>query len=143
MAKQLDELTVSKQRAETEAKDIAFASKGDSTLSNFAKGAKGNLRGRIMKALNAEFTVPAEYEEAIEAMKGMNAAFAKLGVPQGHDGNGLRAPSDAPESPATKLDLLVAEHAKKNNVPVAKAYTAVLNTAEGAQLYAQIPVGRA
>jgi nitrite reductase/ring-hydroxylating ferredoxin subunit len=143
MAKQLDELTVSKQRAETEAKDIAFASKGDSTLSNFAKGAKGNLRGRIMKALNAEFTVPAEYEEAIEAMKGMNAAFAKLGVPQGHDGNGLRTPSDAPESPAAKLDLVVAEHAKKNNVPIAKAYAAVLNTAEGAQLYAQIPVGRA
>ena len=141
MAKRTDDAVAKQRAAEVEARDATFAKRGDETLSNFAKGLKGNLRGRVMKALNAEFSDPAEYEEAIKAMKGMNAAFASLTVAKG-----FTPPSDLDDNPATptaKLEQLVTAHAKSANVPYAKAYGAVLETPEGQSLYAQIPVGRA
>lgn len=119
MAKQLDELTVSKQKADAEVKSATFAKRGDEVLSNFAKGAKGDLRGRIMEALNDKFTVPAEYEEAVTAMKGMNAAFGQLGIPRGYDGSG-----DSPGASGAqkKLDVAVAAFAKAHSLPIEVAY---------------------
>lgn len=139
MAKQLDELTVSKQKAESEARDATFAKRGDEVLKNFPVGAKKNLRARFMKALNTEFADPAEYEEAVQALKGHDNAVQMLGVAKGVN----PANDGQPESPAVQLQQLVKRHATENKVTEAAAYVAVLDTAEGARLYAQQPVGRA
>lgn len=140
MAKRNDETTAA-LRAETIAKrEAEFAKKGDEVLTHVAKGLKGDLRGRIMKALNTEFTDPKEYEEAVTAIKGLNFAAANLSKATGV--NPQVDPTRA-ESPQGQLDALVAKHAQEKNVPIAKAYAAVLATAEGAALYKQLPVGRA
>lgn len=138
-AKALAESVAKQQAAEAEAREATFAKRGEDVLKNFPAGAKKNLRGRVMKAINAEFSDPAEYEEAVTALKGMNSAFADLTVAKGVN----PANDGQPESPATQLQQLVKRHATENKVTEAAAYVAVLDTAEGARLYAQQPVGRA
>lgn len=113
MARSHDEAIAKQRKAEAEAREAVFAKRGDETLTNFAKGAKGDLRGRIMKALNAEFTVPAEYEEAITAMKGMNAAFGDQTRPRGFDGfNG-----GAEGSPNAALHAAVVKYQSDHKLP--------------------------
>jgi hypothetical protein len=98
MAKRTDEAVTKQRAAETAEREATFAKRGDEVLKNFPRGAKNDLRGRLMKALNTEFTVPAEYEEAVHAVKGMDAALGSLGVPRGHDGTGLDGGAGAPEA---------------------------------------------
>lgn len=120
-------------------KDLEYAKRGEEALPNFAKGAKGDLRARFIKALDREFTVPAEYEEALKMLKSADAAFKELTVAKGYTPH--EEAGDA--SPQAQLDALVAKHAREKGVPIAKAYAAVLETAEGGSLYKQLPVGRA
>lgn len=141
-AKALDSMAELQKRLETERSELDFAKRGDATLANFAKGAKENLRGRIMKALAKEFTDPAEYAEAERAMKAADFAIKEsLSAP--HGANPHLDPTAESQTVQAKLDALAANYAKTNNVPLRKAAAAVLETAEGAALYAQLPVGRA
>ncbi|HEU4727680.1 MAG TPA: hypothetical protein VFT22_07320 [Kofleriaceae bacterium] len=140
MAKRLDDATAAQQAAEIEKRELEFAKRGEETLSHFHKGAKGNLRGRIMKALNTEFVNADEYAEAVAALKGANFALRDLTVAKGVN---PQIDPNQPETPAARLEKLAQDYAKTNNVPYAKAYGAVLDTHEGAALYSQIPVGRA
>jgi putative serine protease XkdF len=78
-------------------KNLEYAKRGDEVLTHFAKGAKGDLRARIMKALDTEFTVPAEHNEAMRELRGANAARVALGKAIGYDGAGNGPEANAPE----------------------------------------------
>ena len=140
MAKSNDEIRTQLKAAEVAKRDAEFAKKGDEVLTHFAKGLKGDLRARLMKAINTEFVVPAEYEEALTAIKGLNFAAAQLTKSTGVN---PQIDPNQPESAQGQLERMAADYAKANNVTVTKAYDAVLGTADGARLYSQIPVGRA
>lgn len=140
-AKATDAMADLQKRLGDERAELEFSKRGDAVLANFAKGVKGNLRSRLMKAVAGEFKDTAEYAEAERALKAADYALADQGVNKGI--NPHVDPSDVPQSPQAKLDRLAADYAKANNVPIHKASVAVLETAEGAALYAQLPVGRA
>lgn len=140
-AKATDAMADLQKRLGDERAELEFSKRGDAVLANFAKGVKGNLRSRLMKAVAGEFKDTAEYAEVERALKAADYALADQGVNKGI--NPHVDPSDVPQSPQAKLDRLAADYAKANNVPIHKASVAVLETSEGAALYAQLPVGRA
>lgn len=140
-AKALDSMTELQKRLETERSDLEFSKRADAVLPNFAKGAKGNLRPRLLKAVSKEFTDAAEYAEAERAMKAADFALAQsLSGPRGVNPH-VDASTDT--TPKAQLDALAKRLATEKNIPVAKAMDVVLSTAEGAALYAQIPTARA
>lgn len=138
--KQADEATLELRLQKQKAADLELAQKGATVFTHIAKGAKGNIPGRLMKAINTEFTDPTEYEEVMEAMKALNAAMKEsLSGPKGvtpHTG------SD-PGTPQSQLDALAKRLAADKSVPYSKGYTLALETVEGQRLYAQIPTVRA
>jgi hypothetical protein len=72
------------QRAtEVEKQNLVFSKRGDELLTHFAKGTKGDMRGRIAKALHNEFKEPAEYDEVVKAIKAANYALEQLTVAKG------------------------------------------------------------
>lgn len=138
-AREADAAKSALEQLKLDKRDHEFAKRGEQTLTHFAKGAKGDLRTRLMKALDAEFKEPAEYEEATKALKAANFALESLTKATGVN------PHADPESasPATQLEQLVKRYETEHKVSNVKAYDAVLSTPEGARLYAQMPVGRA
>lgn len=138
-ARQADAATITLEQLRIEKRDLTFAKRGEEILPNFAKGAKGDLRMRIMKAFDAEFKDPAEHEEAIKALKGADYALKELTVAKGVNPNS----DEAPTTPAAQMEQLVKRYAAENKVTETKAYDAVLSTPEGKRLYAAMPVGRA
>ena len=138
--KQADEATIELRLQKQRAADLELAQKGAQVFTHIAKGARGNIPGRLMKAINAEFTDQTEYEEVIEALKGLNNAMKEtLSTAKGVTPN-IDASPQAPES---QLDALAKRHAADNKVTYPKAYDAILNTAEGQRLYSQISTARA
>lgn len=97
MAKQLDAESTARKKAEIEKRDAEFAKKGDEILKFFPPGAKKNYRGRIVKALNAEFTDLAEYEEVMASLRGHTEARSYLEKAIGYNGVGLGPDASAPE----------------------------------------------
>lgn len=140
MAKSNDEIRTQLKAAEVAKRDAEFAKRGSEVLTHVAKGVKGDIPARIMKAVNAEFADPKEYEEAVAALKSLNFAAAQLSKSTGVN---PQIDPNQPESAQQQLDRLATDYAKANNVSFTKAQSAVLDTAEGARLYSQIPVGRA
>jgi hypothetical protein len=139
MAKRNDETTAALAAAEIAKRDAEFAKRGDEVLTHFAKGLKGNLRARLMKAVNTEFADPAEYEEAITALKGMNFAAVSMTKSTGVNPN----TDPRSETPSSQFAALTKRLMTEKGLSEAAATVAALETAEGAQIYAQIPVGRA
>lgn len=139
LQKQADEATIANREIAKRAADMELAQKGDVVLSHFAKGSKGNMRGRLMKAVNAEFTDPTEYEEMVEALKGMNVAMKEALTAKGHTPTSEASPQD----PQSQLTQLAKKYADEHKVDFAKAYSAVLATPRGAALYADQSTARA
>ena len=140
IAKRHDATTEQLRAAEVAKREVEFAKKGDEVLTHVAKGLKGDLRARLMKAVNAEFAVPAEYEEAVTALKGLNFAAAQLAKSTGVNPH---VDPNQTQTPAAQLTALTKRIMLEKNLSEAAATVAALETAEGAALYAQIPVGRA
>jgi hypothetical protein len=129
IAEQTTALSVAKAAGEV----VEFQKAADVTLKHFSKSIV--TRGRLMKAVKVEFgAVQAEYDEAIECLKGGDFAIAKLGKPVGADD--ISGPK--PDDPKSQLDELAKKHAATNNVTFAKAFDAVLQTTEGAALYTRM-----
>lgn len=135
LQKQADDATLALRAEATKRIDLEFATKGAEVLSHIGKGAKGNLAGRVMKAISAEFTDRDEYEEVLEKLRGLNEAMKMLGKSNGV----TTAPDPTPSDPAVKLETLAKRYAEEQKVTYPKAYDAVLATPAGAALYAQIP----
>jgi|KBSSwiStaDraftv2_1062776.scaffolds.fasta_scaffold00132_111 hypothetical protein len=113
MAKRTDEAITKQRAAEAAEREATFAKRGDEVLTNFAKGAKGNVRARIMKALNTEFVDPAEYEEAMAALKGANYALGLTTKSRGYAG-------DDPElanAPSAQLRKAVEKYQDDHKLP--------------------------
>lgn len=99
-------------------------------LSHFGKSL--GVRSLIMKGVLA-IADEAKRTEALEALKGANAALALLGSPVG--GGDDQGPRE--DDPALQLDALAKQYATDHKVDFAKAYDAVLTTPAGEALYAQ------
>lgn len=138
LVQQADAATMAQRTSDIEKRNLQFAKKGDEVLSNFAKGIKGELRARVMKALDAEFTDATEYAEAVTAFKQGNAALAEITKAKGYTPG---AGDTLDTSPQAELDRLAGDYAKAHNVPIHKAHSAVLDTPAGAAIYARMPVG--
>ena len=133
-AKQSDAMSETMKRLETERTELEFAKRGATTLANFSKGAKDNLRGRIMKALAGEFTDAAEYAEAERAMKA--ADFALKETLSTAKGVNPHRDAAAVDSPVQRLNAAIAEFAKRNNMSTAVAFErATATDPEIRQLY--------
>lgn len=134
-AKQSDAMAETMKRLETEREELQFSKRGDELLAHFAKGVKGNLKSRFIKAIRREFTEPAELAEAERALKQADAAMEQLTKsvgfnPQNEPGDGTDA------TPVQKFQTGLATFAKgAGKTPVA-ATADYLKTGEGAQLYA-------
>lgn len=131
--KQADEATIELRLQKQRAADLELAQKGAQIFTHIAKGAKGNIPGRLMKAINAEFTDPTDFEEVVEALKGLNAAMIEASKPKG-----VTPKTDVSDvaDPQAQLDQLVKRHAEEKGLPFHKAYDLVLATDKGRALYA-------
>lgn len=78
--------------------------------------------------------------EAVMKTVTMLVATSRLGKSAAGIGG---SSTPAVSAPATELDTLIAKHAVDNKISISKATNAVLDTPEGARLYAAIPVPRA
>lgn len=107
----LDQLNIAKR-------EVEFSKRGETVLKNWPRGIKGDLRGRIMKALDKEFTVPAEHEEAEKALRASDFAIEQLTKANGINPHGET--NDAP-TPLQAFEAAVQDFAKRNNLtyPVA------------------------
>ncbi len=139
MAKRADASDAARKQSDIEKREAEFSKRGNETLTAFPEGVKKDLRGRIMKALNTEFSDPKEYEEAVTAMKGMNHALKSQGSALGVTPVG----DPSSQTPSAQLAALTKRAMEDKKLGEAAAMDAVLNTPEGQALYAQIPVGRA
>lgn len=119
MAMQIDKLTEDNVATKAAERAATFAKRGDEILKNFPIGTKKNLRGRIMKALNAEFTDAAEYEEAETALKALDNAMGLLGTPIGHTGGDDASPAVKAH---TALENGVRKFAEQHNLSYAEAF---------------------
>jgi len=119
MAQQIDKLSEEHALAKAAERAATFAKRGDEILKNFPVGAKKNLRGRMMKALNAEFTDAAEYEEAETALKAHDNAMGLLGIPVGISGSGDDATPVAKAQ--TAFENAVRKFSEQNNISYAEA----------------------
>lgn len=119
MAMQIDRLTEDNTITKAAERAATFAKRGDEILKNCPIGSKKNLRGRIMKALNTEFTDSSEYEEAETALKALDNAMGLLGTPIGFTGAG----DDA--SPVVKAQTAfensVKKYAEQHSISYAEA----------------------
>lgn len=140
-AREADASKAAREQLDIAKRELEFTKRGETVLKNWPIGAKRDLRARIMKALDLEFKEAAEHEEAVKAFKGADFAFEQLTIAKGINPN--VDPSDAPATPQAQLDALAAEYAKANNIPIRKAFAAVLDTPAGAALYAKLPTVRA
>ena len=139
LAQATDAATKMAQNAEVEKRNMEFEKRGNETLPHFAKGVKGNLRGRIMKALNGEFSDPAEYEEAIRCFK---AADYALGDMEKAKGVNPHLEPTATNVAQQELEHKVNEFAKRNNMPYAAAFVqATATDPEIRKLYNQMQLG--
>lgn len=141
-AQQSDAMDELQKRLATERSELEFTKRGAEVLSHFNKGVKGNIPMRLMKAVAGEFTDAAERAEVERALMGANHALketfsAAKGVNPHVDATTVNA------DPQSQLTALAKRYATENKVTEAKAFDAVLSTAEGAALYAQIPTARA
>lgn len=107
----LEQLNIAKR-------DHEFTKRGETVLKNWPRGAKGDLRGRIMKAIDGEFKDPAEHEEAVKALKGSDAAFDMLTKAHGVS---ARGETDGAATPGQAFEVAVQDFAKRNNVTYAVA----------------------
>lgn len=133
-AKQADAMAETMKRLETKERDFEFAKRGMALLAHFAKGAKDNLRARIMKAVDAEFQDPAERAEAERALKQADGALEELTKAHGFNPNVDAAGADA--TPIAKFNAGLETFAKAAGKPVTAATADFMKTAEGSQLYA-------
>lgn len=126
------------QQAEIETgKDIAKKEKEKRETAEFTKEAETlykNLpgdpvaKGKVLKSVKE---LPKEEKEALTAMlKAGNDAFNKSKV---FDEIGSDEVSE--DSPEGKLNKMAEDHAEKNKLSFAKAYTVVIKTKEGRKLY--------
>ncbi|HET9893241.1 MAG TPA: hypothetical protein VFQ42_22375 [Mycobacterium sp.] len=92
-------------------RDMEFDKSGSENMAHFAKGAKKNLRARIMKALNAEFSDRAEYEEAVAALKQADVALAELSKSRGVDA------SAEENTPSVALRAAVMKYQQDHRLP--------------------------
>lgn len=118
--------------AEATARTAQIEKRAGELLSCFSKSL--SVRARILKAVEAEFTVEAERTEALECLKGANAAMQGFNTMKGIN------PAAAPgtESPLVKFQAELATFAKSIGKSVAQATGDFLRTPEGADLYAAI-----
>lgn len=126
---QTEQLALQKAAAE----QATFEKRASTELSHFAKGV--NVGASILKAVEG-ISDEAVRKDALEALKGANVAMQTVGKAIGSDealGGGPK-----PDDPASKLTEMAIKHAEVNKTSFAKAYDAVLSTAEGAALYDQL-----
>lgn len=142
MAKAADSARTREAEAEKREAIAKYAERGRETLTHFAKGTKGDLRTRFMRMLDNEFSVPAEYEEAVKALKGANHALVLLGEANGVNPHVDPLSVDAP--PIEKFNAARVEFAKakfKTDAPSEAQLRSVtgefIKTAKGAELYAE------
>lgn len=124
------------KQADVNAKDLLTA-REDSDLLRLEKRVKDdipNLKGkdevkaRLLKAVGDD-------EEVLETLKSADKAVAEFFKTKGTDG--LDKGEGGDETPEDKLDELAKKKADKDSITFAKAYTDVLETPEGAELYNQ------
>lgn len=140
-AKATDAMNGELAKVKAERRDLEFAKRGGELFANIFKGARGDVPMRLMRAIENEFTKAEERDEVLKGMRQYEAAFVELTKAKGYTPTEEHAAE--PQTPQAKLDALAAEYAKQNNVPIHKAFDAVLVTPAGGALYAQIPTVRA
>ena len=88
-------------------------------------------RAAMLKAIDG-IEDESQRTAAHNALKAQNAAMAEAFKTRGHSGG-----QSEPGSPEEELDKLAKAHAEKKNVSEAVAYTEVLKTEQGRELYAK------
>ena len=92
-----------------------------------------NHRVALLKAVSG-IKDDGDRDGVMAILKARDASNGQMFVNKGHVGGNSIAASSA----EAKLDALVKSHAEKTSAPFSKAYTEVLSTPEGSQLYAQM-----
>lgn len=124
------------KQADVNAKDLHQA-REDSELLRLEKRVKEEIphlkgddetKARLLKAVGDD-------KDVLETLKAADKAVAEFFKTKGSDG--LDGGEGGDETPEDKLDKLAEKKADKDSITFAKAYTAVLETSEGAELYNQ------
>jgi cation transport regulator ChaB len=117
-------------KAESDRTEVVFAKRAETEIG--ALPGDATMKGKVLKAVE-EIADEKVRGAAIAALKAGNAALKSGFRPAGYDGG------DAPsgDSAEAKLDAMAKAHAEKNGVSFAKAYTVVIDTPEGRELYKQ------
>lgn len=130
MAKRADKLEADLAKANAANEDATFAKRARDEFGYLP--AEGTAE--MLKAAEA-MTDPDKKKKMLDAMRAANTAAAKK-----HRSIGSAGPDDEPdggEDASDALDNMAKAYAEKNSVSLAKAYDAVLQTEEGAALYAK------
>ena len=111
------------------AQNAEIEKRADELIPHLGGGTEGRVA--LLKSVEA-IKDDDERKKALESLKTANEAAKKNFEPNGtsQSGNGGGSEVDS-------LDNLAKQYAKDNNVPFEKAYTAVLDTPEGQDLYAK------
>lgn len=134
-AKRADELQAELTKSKTETETATFAKRAADELGNLPGDEATKVA--VLKAI-AGITDETARTAAAALLKAGNDAMTGAFVKSGGTGgdpkeitSGVIAKNDA----EAKLDALVKKHSEDHKMPFAKAYTAVLDTAEGKKLY--------
>jgi hypothetical protein len=141
LVQQADAATIEMRKQAARTQVLEFEKRAAVAIPNFAKGAKGDIPFRLMRAVDGEFKEAAEHDEVVRALKGANHALEMLTKANGV--NPHADPAAGAATPVAELAQLAQAYATKHNVPLHKAHSAVLDTPEGAAIYKRMPVGNA
>lgn len=130
MAKSNDVLIAKNAKLETAMVDASYTKRAETELENLPGDV--NTRVAMLKAVDG-IEDETQRALALTALKAHNEAMSGAFVSAGHGGG----PVASEGSPEAELDALAKKHAADNGCDFSKAYTAVLDTPKGAELYAK------
>lgn len=128
MAKSNDTLRKQNDKLAADAADAAIRKRAEDELSHLP----GDLDARVALLKSVEAIADeTQRAAALSALKAQNTAMAGAFTTKGHQGTPVQKSAEA------QLDDLAKKHAEEKGVSFAKAYSAVLDTPKGQELYSQ------
>jgi hypothetical protein len=128
LAKQADADRKEAATAREEVRKADLRKRADETLGNLT--GDDSVHVDILDAIEKGITDDDRRAKALEVLKAANTASAGVFKSKGVEDNTTGSAAD-------QLDAMAKAHAKEHDVTYAKAYSAVMSTPEGKQLYAQ------
>lgn len=139
LAKSNDEKARKLAKAEAASEDVELTKRAGDVLGNVG----GELAGKkaLLKAVDA-IADTATRDAATAVLKAANEAASGVFVRKGANGENVQVPASGSTSEAeAKLEEMAKAHAKEHNVTFEKAYSDVIQTTEGAELYKRYVAG--